>query len=285
MSPASDAAPKWRPEGGVLYVVATPIGNLGDLSPRAEAILRDVDCIAAEDTRSLRALPGAGDSRAQVISLHEHNESQRVAQLLERLRAGASVALVSEAGTPLISDPGYALVRAVREAGFPVLAVPGPCAAIAALSVSGIATDRFVFEGFLPPRRSARRARLAELRAEPRTMVFYESPHRIEAALADLLWAFGPERRACIARELSKRFEQSHADRLAALVQWLGADPQRRRGEFVLVVEGAPQRQADEAEALRIARLLAEELGPSAAARLASRITGVPRRRLYEALG
>ena len=278
----SAAGDRWvRP--GHLYVVAKPIGNIADLSPRAAAVLAEVDRIAAEDTRSARRLLEAHGIRTPCLSVHDHNERERVPGLIAALRDGQSLALISDAGTPLVSDPGFVLVRAAREAGVPVRAVPGPCAAVAALSVAGLPSDRFSFEGFLPARPAARRRALEDLRRESRTMVFYESPHRIVESVRELAEVFGASRRACLAREISKQFEQSHAAPLAELLDWLAADEDRRRGEFVIVVEGH-RGAADDTEALRVAGILAEELGPAAAARLAARITGAPRNRLYRAL-
>ncbi len=192
---------------GRLDIVATPIGNLSDLSPRAQEVLAAADVIAAEDTRHTRALLQAIGVSRPLVSLHAHNEPSRVPELLARLAAGESVALVSDAGTPLLSDPGYGLVKEAACAGYEVRAVPGPSAITAALAVAGLPTDRFCFEGFLPPRASERRARLAELASEPRTLVFFEAPHRIEECLADLAAAFGAERRAAVARELTKAHE------------------------------------------------------------------------------
>jgi len=268
---------------GALYVVATPIGNLGDLSPRAMAVLGQVDRIAAEDTRTTANLLshfGIRTPAGGLVALHDHNEARVADGLIRDLSAGGSLALVSDAGTPLISDPGYALVCAARAAEVPVYTVPGPCAAIAALSVSGLATDRFVFAGFLPAKSVARRAAFEQLRHEPRTAIFYESTHRIEDSLDDLVAVLGPERRVCLARELSKRFEQSITLTAGALRDWQREDPNRGRGEFVLVVEGVPD-AADDAAAERVLRLLLAELPPSRAARLAAEITGAPRKPLY----
>lgn len=269
-------------KAGALYVVATPIGNLGDLSPRARAVLAAVDRIAAEDTRTSGALLGHFGIQRPLQALHEHNEDRIAGELVQRLRAGESLALISDAGTPLISDPGFALVRAARAAGVPVYAVPGPCAAVAALSVSGLPSDAFVFAGFLPPKPAARRARLQELGREGRTVIVYESAHRIGEALADLVAALGPERRVALSRELSKRFEESFSGSAAELQAWQAADPNRGRGEFVLLIAGAAQ-DADQAEGERVLRLLLREMGPSAAARLAAEITGTPRKALYAA--
>ena len=270
------------PQAGTLHVVATPIGNLGDLSARALETLRTVAAVCAEDTRHTRQLLSHFGIERPLLALHQHNEDAQAAQLVARLLGGDSLALVSDAGTPLVSDPGYRLVRAARAAGLRVSPVPGPCAAIAALSVAGLASDRFVFEGFLPAKASARRERLARLAAEPRTLIFYESAHRIEEALEDLGAAFGPSRPAVLARELTKLFETVLDGTLAELLATVRADPNQRRGEFVLVVEGA----ADDAEARliegrRLYALLGEHLPPSTAARLAADLSGAPRKALY----
>lgn len=270
-----------RPAGR-LHVVATPIGNLEDLSPRALRTLREAALVAAEDTRHTQQLLAAHGVRAPLLSLHDYNEEQQVDTVLARLRAGDEVALVSDAGTPLISDPGYRLVRAVRAAGLVVSPVPGPCAAIAALSVAGIASDRFAFEGFLPAKAGARRDRLQALLAEPRTLVFYESSHRIEESLADFVAVFGGERAAVLARELTKRFETVLDGTLGSIAGRVGADADQRRGEFVLVVEGAAA-DADAAlhEGRRIYTALVAHLPPSTAARVAAELTGAPRKALY----
>jgi 16S rRNA (cytidine1402-2'-O)-methyltransferase len=267
---------------GRLHVVATPIGNLEDLSPRALRTLREVALVAAEDTRHTQQLLAANGVRTPMLSLHDHNEAQQIDTLLARLRAGDQVALVSDAGTPLISDPGYRLVRAVREAGLEVSPVPGPCAAIAALSVAGIASDRFAFEGFLPAKSSARREKLQALAGEPRTLVFYESSHRIEECLADMAAVLGDERRASVSRELTKRFETVLDGSLAALHARVMADSDQRRGEFVVIVEGAPE-DADAAlrEGKRLYALLTAHVSPSQAARIAAEFTGASRKQLY----
>jgi 16S rRNA (cytidine1402-2'-O)-methyltransferase len=274
-----DCAPEPRP--GALYVVATPIGNREDLSPRARALLARVDAIAAEDTRTSGALLAHFGIQARLVALHEHNEDRLSPALVARLKRGESLALISDAGTPLVSDPGFALVRAARAQGVPVYAVPGPCAAVAALSVSGLPCDRFVFEGFLPAARAARRARLQALAREPRTLIVYESAHRIAACLEDVVAVLGAERHVCLARELTKRFEESHTASAAEVRAWQAAQPQRARGEFVLVIAGAPPAPAhDDAE--RVLRALLRELPASRAARLAAELTGAPRRALYE---
>jgi len=268
----------------VLYVVATPIGNLDDWSLRAQATLRQVALIAAEDTRhSLRLLQHfAIDTR--LVALHEHNEQGRVDALLAELAAGRDVALISDAGTPLISDPGYRLVAAAQAGGYTVVPVPGACAAIAALSAAGLPSDRFIFEGFLPARAGARQQRLRELAAETRTLIFYEAPHRIAECLDDLTAIFGPVRRAVLARELTKTFETIRQLPLAELTAWVAADANQQRGEIVLVVEGAPDVVGEAAlqEAERILRVLLKELPVKQAAALAAEITGQKKNALYE---
>lgn len=265
---------------GALYVVATPIGNLGDLSPRACRVLAQVDRIAAEDTRTSGQLLAHFGIQRPLVALHEHNEDRIAAELVRQLQAGQSLALISDAGTPLISDPGFALVRAARAAGVPAYAVPGPCAAVAALSVSGLPSDAFLFAGFLPPKQAARRARLEQLGREPRTVIVYESAHRIADTLEDLVTVLGAQRPVALSRELSKRFEESYSGNAAGLRAWQAADPNRGRGEFVLLIGGAAQ-AADLAEGERVLRLLLRELPPSAAARLAAEISGAPRKALY----
>jgi len=267
---------------GALYVVATPIGNLADLSPRARDVLAQADLICAEDTRHTRHMLNALGLDRPLLALHDHNESERVHQVLDHLRAGKSLALVSDAGTPLISDPGYRLVRELREAGISVSPIPGPCAAIAALSVAGIASDRFCFEGFLPNKTSARRERLRGLADEPRTLVFYESSHRIEECLADMASAFGPEREAVLAREISKLFETVLAGSLGEITGQVAADPNQRKGEFVLVIAGAPEDEnAALIEGRRLYAKLAEVMKPSQAAKIAADLSGAPRKSLY----
>jgi 16S rRNA (cytidine1402-2'-O)-methyltransferase len=267
---------------GTLFVVATPIGNLGDLSPRAREVLGQVAAICAEDTRRTRQLLGHFGIERPLLALHEHNEQAQAALLVERLRGGDSLALVSDAGTPLVSDPGFRLVRAAREAGLKVSPVPGACAAIAALSAAGLPSDRFVFEGFLPAKAAARRERLSRLAGEPRTLVFYESAHRIEASLADMAAAFGPDRPAVMARELTKLFETVLDGSLGELQVRVAADPDQRRGEFVLLVQGAGEdADAQVAEGRRLYAALAAYLPPSTAARLAAELSGAPRKALY----
>ncbi len=267
---------------GVLHVVATPIGNLGDLSPRAQAVLRSVDAICAEDTRHTRQLLGHFGIERPLIALHEHNEDGLAARLVERLQAGDSLALVSDAGTPLVSDPGFRLVRAAREAGLRVSPVPGPSALIAALSVAGLPSDRFVFEGFLPAKAGARRERLQTLASEPRTVLFYESSHRIEEMLGDAVQAFGGARPAVVARELTKLFETVLDGPLEALAARVAGEADQRKGEFVVLIEGAGDDvDARLAEGRRVYALLSREMKPSLAAKLAADITGAPRKSLY----
>lgn len=269
---------------GTLWVVATPIGNRDDLSPRACAVLRAASVVAAEDTRHSRPLLAHHGIATPLTALHEHNEREAVPALLQRLAGGADVALVSDAGTPLVSDPGFRLVRAARAAGIRVSPVPGACAAIAALSVAGLPSDRFVFEGFLPARAQARRTRLQELADDPRTLIFYESSHRIVASLADMREAFGEWREAVLARELTKVFEIVIGEALGALAQRVAADPDQQRGECVVLVAGRGDAvDARLAEGRRIFAILRAELSPAHAAKLAAAISGAPRKDLYTA--
>ena len=271
-------------ESGKLWVVATPIGNLDDLSPRAQAVLRSVDVIAAEDTRHSAALLQHFGIATRALALHEHNEREIADDLVQRMRDGATIALISDAGTPLVSDPGFRLVRAARAAGIVVSPVPGACAAIAALSVAGLASDRFVFEGFLPSKSAARRARLQALCAESRTLIFYESSHRILATLTDMLAVFDSERSAVLARELTKLFETVLDGTLVQLYARVLDDANQQRGEFVLLVAGASTAgdAAQLSEGRRVFEVLRRELPPSRAAKLAAEITGAPRKILYE---
>lgn len=270
---------------GRLAVISTPIGNLGDLSPRARDELAAAELVAAEDTRRTgQLLTTLGLSRP-LVSLHEHNERERIDELLAKLRAGARLALVSDAGTPLLSDPGFELVRRVAAEGIPVVAVPGPSAITAALSIAGLPTGRFSFEGFLPARLAERRARIATLSRETRTLVFFEAPHRIAEALEDLAAGFGAARRAAVARELTKVFETVYRGTLADLAAEARRDPNFARGEITLVIEGAPEatENVDGAEALdHTLRTLLTELAPSKAAALAARLTGAKRNDAYQ---
>jgi 16S rRNA (cytidine1402-2'-O)-methyltransferase len=267
-----------------LVVVATPIGNLEDLSPRAVATLREASAVACEDTRHSQALMARFGIGTPLLAYHEHNERDLAPRLVERMLSGERIALISDAGTPLVSDPGYRLVAAAHAAGVPVSTVPGPCAAVAALSVSGLSCDRFAFEGFLPPKQVARRECLRERAVEPRTLVFYESRHRILECLADACAVLGEGRRATLCRELTKLHETVLPATLGELAARVAAEPQQQLGEFVLVIEGAADQDADAArrrEGERVYALLAKELPPGRAAKLASAITGAPRNALY----
>ena len=258
---------------GTLYVVATPIGNLEDVSARALRVLAEVALIAAEDTRhSARLLQHFGIA-TPLAACHEHNERDEGGRFIKRLLAGDDVALISDAGTPLISDPGYHLVRQARSAGIRVVPLPGACALIAALSAAGLPSDRFIFEGFLPAKQAARRARLELLREEPRTVIFYEAPHRILESLEDLEAVFGPERPAVLARELTKTFETLQGLPLGELRSWVAADSNQQRGECVLVVGGWQAPQGDDAidqNARRVLRLLLAEMPVKRAAAVAA---------------
>ena len=268
-----------------LYIVATPIGNLEDITLRALRVLAEADVVAAEDTRHSRRLLVQHGLDRPLLALYEHNEEQQAARLVERLRGGETVALISDAGTPLVSDPGYRLVRLAGAAGIPVVAVPGPSAVTAALSVSGLPTDRFTFEGFLPARAAARRKTLEALRDEPRTMVFFESSHRIADSLEDFAAVLGPAREAAVCRELTKQFETVLRGTFAELRAQVAADADQRRGEFVLVVAGAPaDAERGLTEALALARELRDPVGASQAARIAARIHHVSRREVYRLL-
>ena len=268
---------------GALWVVATPIGHRDDLSARAIATLRAVAVIAAEDTRHSRPLLLHHGIDTPLIALHEHNERDAVAAIVRRLLAGESVALISDAGTPLISDPGFRLVRTARAAGIRCIPVPGACAAIAALSVAGLPSDRFVFEGFLPPKPAARCSRLQELAGEARTVIFYESSHRVAESLADMRDIFGGGREAVLARELTKLFETVLGEPLAELAARVAADPDQQRGECVILLAGrGEEADAKLAEGQRVFAILRDELAPAKAAKLAAAISGAPRKLLYE---
>lgn len=270
-------------EAGTLYVVATPIGNLNDISVRALEILAKVDRVAAEDTRRTRHLLTHFGIRQKLHALHDHNEASQLAPLLDHLRNGETLALVSDAGTPLISDPGFRLVRGARLAGIRVSPIPGASSIMAALSAAGLPADRFVFEGFLNARPTARQARLAQLAQESRTLVFFESCHRIAETMTDLMAAFGDQREAVIGRELTKLHEEFQLRTLGGLQAWIESHPERRRGEFVIMVCGAAA-QAPEAldpEVQRVLALLLAELPPARAATVAARITGCSRKALY----
>ena len=271
---------------GTLYVVATPIGNLDDISARALRVLREVALIAAEDTRHSQRLLQHFGIGTPLAACHEHNERDQGGRFIGRLLVGEDVALISDAGTPLISDPGFHLVRSARAAGIAVVPVPGACALIAALSAAGLPSDRFIFEGFLPAKAVGRRQRLEALREEPRTLLFYEAPHRLLESVEDMLAVFGPERPALLARELTKTFETLKGLPLAELREFIAADSNQQRGECVLLVGGwqAPEgEEAISAESLRVLDLLLAEMPVKRAAALAAEITGVRKNLLYQA--
>ena len=268
---------------GTLYIVATPIGNLDDFSPRAVRVLQAVDAILAEDTRHSAPLLRHFHIHTPVRAFHEHNERARYRQVCDELESGRDLALISDAGTPLISDPGYRLVREAHRRGIPVVPVPGPSAVMAALSSAGLPTDRFAFEGFLPARGAARRARLEALADEPRTLVFLEAPHRLQATLHDLRDCFGPQREACLARELSKRHETIRLMPLADLVRWVDEDPDQRRGEAVLVVAGAEEEAtAPQVDLDRLLQALLGRLPLKEAVAAAVEVTGLRRNEVYQ---
>lgn len=279
MAAADDRAP------GALYVVATPIGNPEDLSPRARRVLAEADLIACEDTRRTARLLAAHSIGTPALSYFEHNERRRTPELIERMRAGATIALVSDAGTPAISDPGFRLVRAALDAGIRVAAVPGPSAAIAALSISGLPTDRFVFEGFLPQRSSARRAALEALAREMRTIVLYESPRRLAATLAEMAAVFGADRPAALAREITKTFEETIRGTLGELRDRFATE--EARGEITIVVGGAPAESSAAPEgavagSISVAELIDAGLSLKQACAVIAKLTGQSRRELYQ---
>lgn len=268
---------------GVLYVVATPIGNLEDISLRANRQLSEVSLILAEDTRHTQILLHHLNVRNTLSALHDHNEAGQIPIILQKLRAGEDVALVSDAGTPLISDPGYRLVKAALEAGIQVSPVPGACAMVAALSVAGLASDRFAFEGFLPAKTAARRARLTALRRETRTLIFYEAPHRVLETLQDMREMIG-DRELTVCRELTKTFETVRKGALSDILLWVEQDSQQQRGEIVLVLAGADaELMEDQEENLRVLHVLLEELPLRQAVDLAVRLTGCRKKWLYDA--
>ncbi|WP_153145445.1 16S rRNA (cytidine(1402)-2'-O)-methyltransferase [Dechloromonas sp. H13] len=268
-------------ESAALYVVPTPLGNLADLTRRAEEVLRTVPWVAAEDTRHSGTLLKQLGSPARTLPAHRHNENEAAARIVDKLQAGESVALISDAGTPGISDPGARVVAAVRAAGCRVVPLPGPCAATTALSASGLSDEHFLFYGFLPSKGGQRRQALEELRAYPCALVFYEAPHRVLETVADMAAVFG-ERRLVIARELTKLFESIHAGPLTAALDWLRADANRQRGEFVLLLSGATP-GADDGEGERVLKLLLDDgLPVRQAAKLAAAITGAAKNALYD---
>lgn len=268
---------------GTLWIVATPLGNLDDLSPRASRVLAEADVIAAEDTRTTRKLMPQRSERPRWVALHEHNEARAVDGLIEQLAGGLDVALVSDAGTPLISDPGYRLVERAHEQGIRVSPIPGPCAVIAALSAAGLPSDRFCFEGFLPARAGQRRKRLEALAQATATLMFHVPARDLPDVLTDASGIFGAERIATVGRELTKVFETIRRGPLAELAAWVAGDPDQRRGEAVLLVAGAPVESIPASLDTRLlARELAAELPPARAARLLARLGGMDRRAAFE---
>ncbi len=266
-----------------LYVVATPIGNLSDITLRALEVLGAADTIAAEDTRNTRhLLQHHGIADARLLALHQHNERGAADKVIDLLRQGQSVALVTDAGTPAVSDPGAVLVEIVRGAGFRVIPIPGPSAAVAALSASGLSAPHFLFYGFLPNKSGARRSALQALAEQPYTLVFYEAPHRILECTADLQAVFGDGREIVFAREVTKLFESIHRCKLGEALAWLNSDPNNQRGEFVLLVSGAAAREGLDAEAERTLLLLLEELPLKQAVQLAVKVTGANKNELYQ---
>lgn len=269
-------------EPGTLYIVATPIGNLEDLSPRAQRILSAVDLILAEDTRHSARLLRAFDIRTRTLAFHENNEARMTGRIISRLAAGSSVALIADAGTPLISDPGFKLVRQAHAQNIPVSPVPGPAALIAALSAAGVAPGKFLFEGFAPARAEARRKRMAALAGAAHTLVFYEAPHRIKAFLADAATIFGPGREASIARELTKKFETIRNGTLGGLIDWMESDPDQGKGEFVVVIAGAGDEHADSAELTALLKVLLKSLSLKQAVQIATELSGAGRNEIYD---
>ena len=271
-------------EKGTLYVVATPIGNLADMVPRAIETLQTVAVIAAEDTRHSSRLLAHFDIKTPAIAYHDHSDEQRTENLVARLLAGEDVALISDAGTPLVSDPGYRLVCKAREQGIRVVPIPGACAMIAALSAAGLPSDRFAFEGFLPAKQVARCAFLQTIASDSRTLIFYEAPHRILETLQDMARVFGAEREVVMARELTKTFETIKGDKVAALAEWVAADTNQQRGEIVLLVQGVSKIEMAEMtlEHERVMTVLLGELPVKQAAAIGAKITGLKKNFLYQ---
>ena len=269
---------------GSLFIVATPIGNMGDMTERAQKTLTDVDVIAVEDTRRSGQLLHNFEISTPMIAVHEHNERQICDSLLDRIERGENIALISDAGTPLLSDPGYFLVNQARDRSINVVPIPGVSAVITALSVAGLPTDRFIFEGFLPAKSSGRQQRLENLKDDGRTLIFYEAPHRIIEMLKDCQLVFGGQRKVVIARELTKTFETVHGDVLDALIPWVEADDNQKKGEFVVLVQGAETREDTgvDAESERILLILLKDLPVKQAAALAASITGLKKNALYQ---
>ncbi len=268
---------------GQLYIVATPIGNLQDISPRAVAVLKRVDRIAAEDTRHSGHLLKQLDINTHCIALHEHNERQFAEKIIQQIKEGSHIALISDAGTPLVSDPGYFLVKLAHEENIPVTPIPGPCALIAALSAAGVATDRFCFEGFVPSKGGPRKTFYSQRQKEPRTMVFYETPHRIVESLKDLCEQLDEDRTVVLARELTKTFETIRNDTAKSLLAWVKEDSNQQRGEIVLVVQGyrMPEGDTISEETERTLKILLKELSLKQAVKLTVDITGEKKKRIY----
>jgi len=268
---------------GQLYIVATPIGNLDDFSPRAIATLQKVDLIAAEDTRHSGHLLKQHDINTHCIALHEHNESQSAEKVIQLIKEGKNIALISDAGTPLVSDPGYFLVKLAHQEKIPVIPIPGPSALIAALSAAGLATDRFCFEGFVPSKSSQRQKFYAQRQKEPRTMVFYETPHRIVDSLTDLCEQLGAQRTVVLARELTKTFETIRNDSAQALLEWVKADSNQQKGEIVLVVQGYREPESDtlSEQTEHVLRVLLSELSLKQAVKLTVDITSEKKKKVY----
>ncbi|HGO5814672.1 TPA: 16S rRNA (cytidine(1402)-2'-O)-methyltransferase [Mannheimia haemolytica] len=273
-----------NPNYGILYIVATPIGNLGDITQRALDTLSSVDLVAAEDTRHSGLLLSHYGIKKPFFALHDHNEQQKAVVLVEKLAKGENIALISDAGTPLISDPGFHLVRHCRQAGVKVVPIPGACAAVTALCASGIASDRFCFEGFLPAKTKSRYDKLTELENEPRTLIFYESTHRILDTLADMQTILGEDRYVVMAREITKTWETIYGDQLGNLIGWLKEDSNRIKGEIVLVVEGKPQssEEAFSGQAIKLLALLCQELPLKKAAAIVAETFGYKKNALYQ---
>ncbi len=267
-----------------LYIVPTPIGNLGDITQRAIEVLSSVDLIAAEDTRHSGKLLSHFNIQTKTFALHDHNEQQKAQILVERLLAGQSIALISDAGTPLISDPGYHLVNQCRQAGVKVVPLPGACAFVTALSASGLPSDRFSFEGFLPAKSKARQDKFREIEKVPRTCIFYESPHRIMDSLQDMLEVLGAQREVVLARELTKTFETIQGMPLGELISWIAEDSNRKKGEMVILIHGYRESQHEEfpADAVRLLKVLMKELPLKKAAAIVAELHGLKKNALYK---
>jgi len=268
---------------GILYVIATPIGNRADMGERAISVLKQVDLVAAEDTRHSKGLLQHYGIGTPMQAYHDHNEEQATPKLIQRLLEGDNIAIISDAGTPLLSDPGYHLVKAAHASSIKVSPVPGACAAIAALSVSGLATDRFMFAGFAPHKQGARQNFYREFEYQVATLVFYESSHRIVASVKDMLLVFGEKRRVVLAREISKLFETVYSTTIGDLLDWLQADANQQKGEFVLVLEGVKEQMNPQfADLEQLLKILLEELSVKQASQIAAKITGVKKNQIYK---